>query len=802
MMLRLPVAILIGAYILGAQPPAAHITIDYPAPGSIFPPDIAAPTFLWRDATAGVKVWLIEVAFKDHSAGIKVKARGERMSIGEIDERCAKAGAPAPELTPLEAEAHSWKPDAAAWAAIERHSGAHPATLSITGFKDDATRHAVSSAHMLLEVSKDPVGAPIFYRDVPLVPPPVGERGIIMPLPREAVPLIAWRLLDIAAPRSKLMMEGLPTCANCHSFSRDGKMMGLDVDGPQNDKGLYGLIPVRQETVIRNEDVIHWSSFAEERASKRFGFMSQISPDGEYVITSIENPGSHIRDFDSRLFNGFYRDYGFGQVFFPTRGILAWYSRTTGKLKPLPGADDPRYVQASAFWSPDGQYLVFSRAEAKDPYSPGQKEATYANDPNETQIQYDLYRIPFNHGAGGTPEPVEGASRNGMSNNFPKVSPDGKWIVYVECKNGLLMRPDSRLYIVPSGGGVARPLTSNTPRMNSWHSFSPNGKWLVFSSKGRSLYTQMYLTHIDERGNDSPAIRIENATAANRAVNIPEFANIPRGGLVKMNAPAVDFYRLFDVAAGLNEKGDYTAATAAWKKALDLDSEDSRAHYNLGQALGYLGQMDEAIAHYTKSVALNPQNAPAYTNLGVALIRQGKLNEAIDALSNSIAIKPVDAMAQSNLAAALIEAGRTDEAVEHARKALEADPQVSDAHNILGIVLARAGNLDEGIGHLEEAVKYTPDSVEYRFNLGRLLAARGRFADAVPQFEAAVKASGGKEPQSLDMLAAMYAETGRFSEAAGTARRALEVAIGVNDNAMVQALRARIAQYEARATGR
>ena len=47
-----------------------------------------------------------------------------------------------------------------------------------------------------------------------------------------------------------------------------------------------------------------------------------------------------------------------------------------------------------------------------------------------------------------------------------------------------------------------------------------------------------------------------------------------------------------------------------------------------------------------------------------------------------------------------------------------------------------------------------------------------------------------------------YAETGRFSEAAGTARRALEVAIGVNDNAMVQALRARIAQYEARAKGR
>ncbi len=57
--------------------------------------------------------------------------------------------------------------------------------------------------------------------------------------------------------------------------------------------------------------------------------------------------------------------------------------------------------------------------------------------------------------------------------------------------------------------------------MNSWHSFSPNGRWLVFSSKARSAYTQMYLTHIDANGEASPAILVENATAANRAVEVP-----------------------------------------------------------------------------------------------------------------------------------------------------------------------------------------------------------------------------------------------------------------------------------------
>ena len=95
----------------------------------------------------------------------------------------------------------------------------------------------------------------------------------------------------------------------------------------------------------------------------------------------------------------------------------------------------------------------------------------------------------------------------------------------------------------------------NTPLMNSWHSFSPNGRWLVFSSKSRSPYTQMFLTHIDENGQDSPAILIENATAANRAVNIPEFVNIPPDGMMKIDTPATEFYRLFDVAKELADKG-------------------------------------------------------------------------------------------------------------------------------------------------------------------------------------------------------------------------------------------------------
>ena len=511
----------------------APITIDYPTDGSIFPPDMAPPTFLWRDAEASATHWKIEVKFAGGAASLQVKSSGERFEVGEIDPRCV--GAVPPTLTPEQAAAHTWKPDPQTWAAIKSGSTTGAATVTITGFADPNDTRAVSRGRISIETSLDPVGAPIFYRDVPLIPSPT-VNGVIKPLPPFAIGLIAWRLRNVGETQSKIVMQGLPTCANCHSFARDGHTLGLDVDGPQNDKGLYALVPVRKEMSIRDEDVIRWSSFRGEApvktdgpAAKRFGFMSQVSPHGEYVVTTIDDPrvrrtlnvNGLARGLADRLYNAGYKNYGFGQVFYPTRGILAWYSRAAAQLQPLPGADDPRYVQTNAVWSPDGNYLVFARAEAREPYPAGQKASEYANSPDETQIQYDLYRIPFNGGQGGQAERIEGASRNGMSNNFAKVSPDGKWIVFVECHNGLLMRPDSRLFIVPATGGVARPLKCNTWRMNSWHSFSPNGRWLVFSSKARSLYTQMYLTHLDENGNDSPAILIENATAANRAVNIP-----------------------------------------------------------------------------------------------------------------------------------------------------------------------------------------------------------------------------------------------------------------------------------------
>ena len=161
-----------------AMQSVAAITIDYPTEGSIFPPDMAAPTFLWREATEKASVWQIDLVFADGSASLHAESAGERFHLGEIDPRCVAETNKVPQLTPLQAATRTWTPDAALWEAIKRHSVEQAVTVTITGFQGG---RAVSRGQVAIQTSKDPVGAPIFYRDVPLMPSEL-EKGVIKPL--------------------------------------------------------------------------------------------------------------------------------------------------------------------------------------------------------------------------------------------------------------------------------------------------------------------------------------------------------------------------------------------------------------------------------------------------------------------------------------------------------------------------------------------------------------------------------------------------------------------------------------------
>jgi Flp pilus assembly protein TadD len=286
-----------------------------------------------------------------------------------------------------------------------------------------------------------------------------------------------------------------------------------------------------------------------------------------------------------------------------------------------------------------------------------------------------------------------------MSNNFPKVSPDGKWIVFVQNKNGLLMRPDSRLFIIPFNGGKARLMRCNTFLMNSWHTFSPNGKWLAFSSKSRSPYTQLMLTHIDANGNDTPAILVENTTAANRAVNIPEFVNVDsEDGIAKIDPQATEFYKMVDQAFVLARNNHLPEAIEMLRSALQRDPDDAMAHFNLANLLNATQQSGDALAEFRKASALNPEETTFLESLGMSLEMNGRRDEALVELRKAADLDPTSAAFVFNLGSVMEWNGDYAGALG----ALEKASKLSDSNNLrieFGLAQAfdKAGNPSKAI---------------------------------------------------------------------------------------------------------
>jgi hypothetical protein len=467
-----------------------YISLEYPFDGTLFPPEMVPPTFRWKDSSPTSRRWLVRIAFADGKPDVRFLVRRPQ-----------------------------WTPRPQEWESLKRRSLDQDAQVVILGVGRGRTARVLSRATMTFRTSKDPVGAPLFYREV------------ILPfLDADKDPSrIRWRFGSIDSPNPPpIVLEHMPVCANCHSFSRDGTVLAMDADYA-NDKGSYVITQVQEQMVLTRDDIITWNDY--KHAGQTFGLLSQISPDGRYAVSTVED----LAVFIPRP------PLAFSQLFFPVKGILCVYDRQSRKFRALPGANDPNLVQSNPMWSPDGKDIVFARAKSPDLHNTRrQGQAALTRDDCEVllrdgkPLRYDLYRIPFNEGQGGTPQPLPGASHNGMSNYFARYSPDGRWIVFCRAKSYMLLQPDSELYIIPAGGGEARRLRCNTSRMNSWHSWSPNGKWLVFSSKAWSDYTQLCLTHIDENGDSTPPVLLAHLTAPDRAANIPEFVNTSPTAIVKI----------------------------------------------------------------------------------------------------------------------------------------------------------------------------------------------------------------------------------------------------------------------------
>jgi Flp pilus assembly protein TadD len=697
------------------------LKIRYPQDGTLFPPEIVAPTLVWEDATQQVDRWWVVVRDDAGAELLRATVDGPRFRPSEGD-----------------------------WRRIKAHSSERDAEVVVAGVSQARPGTVLSSARIRIRTSKDPVDDALFYREVPLP-----FLTAVQDPSR-----IRWRYGTVDMEEGPpIVLENLPVCGNCHSFSDDGRTLGLDVDYG-NDKGAYAIMDVSKRMVMDDETIITWADFEREDGELTFGLLSRVSPTGRYVVSTVKDRSVFVALPDLMM----------SQLFFPVKGILVVYDRERKTFGALPGADDPKYVQSNPVWSPAGEEIVFARALAHgaDSVAP---EHDALLDPksvpeftvDKQPFRFDLYRVPFNDGKGGRAEAIPGASGNGKSNYFPKFSPDGKWIVFCKADSYMLLQLDSELWIMPAKGGEARRLRHNTPRMNSWHSWSSNSRWLVFSSKANGPYTQLFLTHIDDEGNDSPPVLLERFTSPDRAANLPEFARQSGYAIAEIKEQFLDDYSFLRAGTANQRTGDHKGAERAFRRGLAIAPDNAELHIALGWSLFQDGRPAEAVPEYERALELDPKQAKAHNNLALALVELGRLDGAAEHFRASLAIEP-KAEIHSDLGFVLARQGRGDDARAEYEKALALDPESPSAHFNIAVTAVQSSEFGEAEGHYRKALAGKPTAGAHN-GLGYVLARQGRDAEAIAEFRAAVAAEPAFAP-AWNNLGEALARQGELEEAA------------------------------------
>ncbi len=150
-----------------------------------------------------------------------------------------------------------------------------------------------------------------------------------------------------------------------------------------------------------------------------------------------------------------------------------------------------QYMETFPTWSPDGKTLYFCRAQG------------YRQGMPLDSLRYDLCRVQFDaeNPKLHTLECVYQASASGHSVSFPRISPNGEWLMFTQSDYGnfSIWHPESDLYLLNLTNGKVRNINEvNSENVESFHTWSSTGHWFVFSSKRLDgLWARPYFAAFD-----------------------------------------------------------------------------------------------------------------------------------------------------------------------------------------------------------------------------------------------------------------------------------------------------------------
>lgn len=285
-------------------------------------------------------------------------------------------------------------------------------------------------------------------------------------------------------------------CMNCHTHGGvNGEYSFFHVRGAKGGTILNRNGKLRK-LGLKTADMTNGSVYGSFHPSGRYAVYTN-----NYIISSFHSRGNRrlevydttggmcIADFDENK--------------------LVLFDPEARKKGYEPKDLNPKYLLSFPCFSADGEYVYFCATDnpCGDTIPTAQDMLPYVND--SISLYYSLCRVKFNasdFSFGEKVDTVYNARLMGGSANFPKCSPDGKYLMFSISDKGTfpIWHRSTKLAIIDldkldEDGSASRDALSILPENGTYHSWSHNSKWLVFASKRvDGQYGRAYFMHVDD----------------------------------------------------------------------------------------------------------------------------------------------------------------------------------------------------------------------------------------------------------------------------------------------------------------
>jgi len=261
------------------------------------------------------------------------------------------------------------------------------------------------------------------------------------------------------------------TCVNCHSFAKN------------NPKSMMVHIRSDHAGTILYEDGQLRKIGTKTKHTLAPGAYPNWHPDGKHIAMSVNSISQRFFSKDIRI-----------EVSDAASDIIVYdVEKNMVTTSPQVSTDSRENLPV---WSADGKYLYFISAPRVSNYE------------SEYKAKYELMRIPFDveKNVWGKADTVISSKKTGNSISFPKISPDGKYLMFTMSEYGYftIHHPDADIYLLDLQNGQYEKMDINSPQTDSYHCWSSSGRWFVFSSKRLDeLFTRPFFCYFDKNGKAS-----------------------------------------------------------------------------------------------------------------------------------------------------------------------------------------------------------------------------------------------------------------------------------------------------------